>query len=219
MSIPPTRQRVEAWKHDAQKTTPLSRGDSSPVDVHHLVEVHTHGSVSEKDPRMPSGDHAETGGGVFYVSKPLGASSARASARRETRYLRKLPGIIDCLQDLFTSSAALEVFTPVVEAEVLCRVHLAAHEWIAELIQHADFSDRVPQIALSVWADGNRLRCLIADNSEGFDRHAEPTGDLASVWETLPEQGMRWLFIHACADQVVYRPFGNQGYGLEFSIG
>ena len=37
--------------------------------------------------------------------------------------------------------------------------------------------------------------------------------------ETLPEPVIRWLFIRACTDQVTYRPFGNQGYCLEFSIG
>ena len=59
----------------------------------------------------------------------------------------------------------------------------------------------------------------IIDNSEGLDHVDVSPGDLMSDCETLSEQVIRWLFIRACTDQVTYRPFGNQGYSLEFSIG
>ncbi len=212
---PPTKQGHNAWKQDFQ--LPPARGDASPIEVDRLVEIHARGFVFENDPCGRLEELAGAGGGIFYASTPLGSPAARASARRETLHLKTLHRVIDCLQERFASWATQDA--PGVDADVLCRAHLAAHEWLADLIQHADFKDRIPQIAFSVWTDGDRLRCLIVDNSEGLDHVDGSPGDLMSDCETLPEQVIRWLFIRACTDQVTYRPFGNQGYCLEFSIG
>lgn len=202
---PPTKHGDDAWKQDFPPTTRAARRETPPVEA-----------AIENNPRGRPEEQAGAGGGIFYASMAFGNP---AHARRETLPLTTLVRIIDCLHERFATWTTQEVLAPAIDADVLCRAHLAAHEWLADLIQHADFQDRLPQIAFSVWTDGNRLRCLIADNSEGLDHIDQEPGLLPAECEAMPEPVMRWLFIRACTDRVAYRPFGNQGYGLEFSIG
>jgi serine/threonine-protein kinase RsbW len=107
---------------------------------------------------------------------------------------------------------------------------LAIHEWIANLIQHADFAGLPPQIRLTVLDEqAPRLRCVIEDNSRGFDfQHQlvvqEFTLDAAPE---PPERGRGLLMMIACTENISYRPVidpGGDGIGppawqrLEFWI-
>lgn len=163
--------------------------------------------------------HGFSGGGVFYASKSTANRSALASFKRETLYLGSLDKIIDRLQELFEQWEHQDIFPPAIQLEMLHRARLAAHEWIANLVQHAHFDQRVPQIALSIWIEDGTLCCLIADNSSGFPLEAYPSERLEEEdFEVMPERGMRWLLIQACTNQLDYRPLGNQGFGLEFVV-
>lgn len=162
--------------------------------------------------------HGFPGGGVFYASKTTTDGSAVASFKRETLYLGSLDKIIDRLQELFDQWEHQDIFPPSIQVEMLHRARLAAHEWIANLVQNAHFNEQVPQIALSVWIEGDVLCCLIADNSSGFPFDAYPSGGFEDDYDVMPERGMRWLLIQACTNHLVYRPLGNQGYGLEFVV-
>lgn len=157
--------------------------------------------------------------GVFYASKLGSSSSGDDAVRRETLYLGSLDTIIDRLQELFDQWESQGTFPAAIRADMLQRARLAAHEWIAHLVQHADFAGRLPQIAFSVWAEEKRLCCLIADNSTGFtlDAYSSEVLDTA-LYEVMPERGMCWLLIEACTERRAYRPLGNQGFELEFSI-
>ncbi len=162
-------------------------------------------------------EHSKSGG-VFYASSLANSHSRDEEVKRETLYLGSLDTIVDHLQELFDRWERQGTFPPVVEVEMLYRARLAAHEWFAHLVQHADFEDRVPQIALSVWFEDEKLWCLIADNSQGFPlelyQNAAPVGD----YEVMPEHGMGWLLIQACTDHLAYRLLGNLGFELEFSV-
>ena len=162
--------------------------------------------------------HGFPGGGVFYASKTAADGSAVAPVKRETLYLGSLDKIIDRLQELFDQWERQEIFPASIHTEALDRARLAAHEWIANLVQNAYFKERVPQIALSVWVEGSMLCCLIADNSIGFPLDAYPSESLDDDYDVMPEHGMCWLLIQACTHHRVYRPLGNQGYGLEFVV-
>ena len=157
-------------------------------------------------------------GGVFYASKPVGSRSQVAQVKRETLDLGSLDKIIDRLQELFDQWEIQDIFPRSIQPEMLHRARLATHEWIAHLVQHGRFEERVPQIALSVWVEDNRLCCQIADNSSGFPMDAYPSARLGDDYEVMPERGMSWLLIQACTRELVYRPLGNQGFELEFSI-
>lgn len=157
-------------------------------------------------------------GVVFYASKQNNGRSGADETKRETLYLGSLDKIIDRLQELFDQWESQSIFPFAVRFELLHRARLVAHEWIAHLVQHADFEDRMPQIVLSVWVEEEKLWCLIADNSSGFKLEAYPSWIPNTVYDVMPERGMCWLLIEACTDRRVYRPLGNQGFELEFSI-
>ncbi len=156
-------------------------------------------------------------GGVFYASR-LADGYGAEEVKRETLYVGSLDTIVDRLHELFDRWERQGAFPPVVRIEMLYRARLAAHEWIAHLVQHADFEDRMPQIVLSVWVKEEKLCCLIADNSCGFKLEAYPSQAPDALYEVMPERGMCWLLIEACTERRAYHPLGNQGFLLEFSI-
>ena len=157
-------------------------------------------------------------GGVLYASRLTDGYYGAEEAKRETLYLDSLDTIIDRLHELFDRWEKQGAFPPVVEVEMLYRARLVAHEWIAHLVQHADFEGRMPQIAFSVWVEEEKLCCLIADNSCGFKLEAYPSQAPDALYGVMPEHGMCWLLIEACTERRAYRPLGNQGFLLEFSI-
>ena len=172
----------------------------------------------DNDRQQALESHDFPDGGVFYASKPPGDRSAVTQVKRETLYLGSLDKIIDRLQELFDQWEIQGIFPATIQPEMLHRARLATHEWIAHLVQHAHFAESVPQIALSVWVEDDRLCCQIADNSSGFPVEAYPSESLSDEYEVMPELGMSWLLIQACTRHLVYRPLGNQGFELEFSI-
>lgn len=139
-------------------------------------------------------------------------------AAREALYLGNISHVIDRLQELFDHWETQHTFSPPASADMLCRARLAVHEWVANLIQHADFEDRVPEIALSLWASDARLCCIICDNSEGFDPDLNPSVTLEEVCDRLPERGMGLLLLRACADDVRYESVGTAGHRVAFAI-
>src|SRR5690606_8454907 len=77
--------------------------------------------------------------------------------------------IIDRVHALFEQWVADGTFEPGFDGMALHRVRLAVHEWLANLLQHADFADRTPDVSLRVRAEEREIHCVIDDNSEGFD--------------------------------------------------
>lgn len=98
----------------------------------------------------------------------------------------------------------------------LYRTRLVLHEWLANLAQHADFQNRAPDISVCIQPEGNNLRCVIEDNSRGFnlDRHwMRP-----SAFDTLPERGMGLHIIKACTAKLDYARLGGGRHRLEFVV-
>ena len=174
-------------------------------------------TISEDQPQTLDKPISTTGG-VFYASKLADIRSGIGMIKRETLYLGSLDKIVVRLQELFDQWERKSMFPPTVRIEMLHRARLAAHEWIAHLVRHADFEGRVPQIAFSIWVEEKTLCCLIADNSRGFSLDAYPALTPEADYDVMPERGMGWLLIQACTSRLAYRPLGNQGFELEFSI-
>jgi serine/threonine-protein kinase RsbW len=86
-------------------------------------------------------------------------------------------------------------------------LRLAAHEWVANLVQHAAFGRRRPEIALAVVCDGDGARCEIEDNSAGFDFHRQLSRQEAVVNGAEPsERGRGLLMLIACTEELAYTP-------------
>ncbi len=90
---------------------------------------------------------------------------------------------------------------------------LAVHEWIANLVQHADFAGRRPHVHLALLPTegADAVRCVIEDNSDGF------SFEEALVEQQLrldrapvpPERGRGLLMMIACTEDLTYRAAGE----------
>lgn len=81
---------------------------------------------------------------------------------------------------------------------------LVVHEWVANLIQHADFGKRHTVINVRALPEKAGLRYAIEDNSAGFDLIGY-LGSVDGTSEPLPARGMGLLMINACCDEISYR--------------
>jgi serine/threonine-protein kinase RsbW len=111
-------------------------------------------------------------------------------------------------------------FEAVLDAFGLYVMHLAVHEWIANLVQHADFGARPPAITLTVTAEAGALRCLIEDNSDGFDfqRQVERQQAVLEAGPEPSERGRGLLMLIACTDDLLYEPTEAGLQRLAFAI-
>ncbi len=93
---------------------------------------------------------------------------------------------------------------------------LAVHEWLANLVQHAQFPDE-PEVWLEVNRDGSSLECVIEDNSEGFDL-AGQMRTRSRIADAFPERGMGLLLLHACAHDLTYLRRDDGWQRLRFRV-
>ena len=104
-----------------------------------------------------------------------------------------------------------------IDLETFSRMKLAVHEWMANLVQHADFGNRQPDISLDVWTEQNSIMCVVEDNSDGFDLD-EYLVFCREALDTLPERGMGLLMLQACASGLVYGRISDGRNRLRFSV-
>ena len=116
-----------------------------------------------------------------------------------------LDSVVDDLHALFDVWEGDATFAPPLDDFSLQVMKLAVHEWIANLVQHADFEARTPQIALSVFPNGRRVQCVIEDNSAGFDfeRQIGQQESLVQASATA-ERGRGLLMMIACTEDMRY---------------
>ncbi|MEM8599305.1 MAG: ATP-binding protein [Bacteroidota bacterium] len=130
-----------------------------------------------------------------------------------------LGSVIDEVHGLFAHWQEAGTFEPPLNGFMLEVVKLAVHEWIANLVQHAQFGDTAPEIALSLWPGDTRLRCTIEDNSRGFDLQHQLTLQALHVsGEQPPDRGRGLLMVMACTHDLSYATTPEGRQRLEFWI-
>jgi serine/threonine-protein kinase RsbW len=107
--------------------------------------------------------------------------------------------------------------TSVPRSQTIRYAQLVLHEWIANLLQHADFEDRAPTIRIRLSAEQDQVRCAVIDNSDGFDLAGQLPAQEEAM-EDLPERGMGLRIINACTEHLSYRPTDGGRHRFEFSI-
>lgn len=117
-------------------------------------------------------------------------------------YFSDLDTLIDGLHALFAILETQNISGDSVTIETILQAKLAIHEWMANLVQHANFRDREPEIALSIAQDGDRLQCSIEDNSEGFE--LDTFLQQHKALSPMPDRGMGLLMIQAWAEDLSY---------------
>ena len=104
-----------------------------------------------------------------------------------------------------------------VDEDTFHRAKLAAHEWAANIVQHASFGDRTPEIDLDVYPNGNRIDCVFEDNSDGFDLEAM-LEQRSNGLNPLPDRGMGLLMLSACTSELLYEKTEEGLFRLRFSV-
>ena len=129
----------------------------------------------------------------------------------------ELDGVIDDLHKTLDRWESNGAFSSELDAETVQLVRLAIHEWVANLVQHADFGAANPEIILDVYPNGRSVKCVIQDNSLGFDaaKHLQIRRDKL---EPLPERGMGLLMLDAATDYFEYLRSENGHHKLEFTV-
>ena len=159
---------------------------------------------------MPSGSTVRTGD----VLRP---DDSRLCMHLGKHRFRNLDVLIERVHALFECWETRLAATPSLDLPTLYRVKLAVHEWLANLVQHATFDGRTPDLYLDVRVTSQLIRCTIEDNSQGFNLH----GKLATreqMLEVLPERGMGLLMLRACTTELSYAKT-DEGYcRLMFSV-
>lgn len=102
-------------------------------------------------------------------------------------------------------------------AEPLLAAQVALYEWMANLVQHACFGNRTPLVALELEVTGQGVRCVVEDNSDGFDLPAQ-LAQRRTALRPMPERGMGLLLLHATAMDIRYDSTGPHQHRLSFHI-
>jgi serine/threonine-protein kinase RsbW len=101
--------------------------------------------------------------------------------------------------------------------ETIQYTQLVLHEWIANLLQHADFEEHPPFLRIRLTYQDRQIRCVVVDNSSGFDLTDRLPADQEAM-DDLPERGMGLRIIDACTDTLSYAPTDSGCHRFEFSI-
>jgi serine/threonine-protein kinase RsbW len=101
--------------------------------------------------------------------------------------------------------------------QALRYAQLVLHEWLANLMQHADFRGRTPYVEVHICADETHIFCAVVDNSDGFDLAAHLDAQRSAA-QALPERGMGLRIISACTDDFTYHTADDGKQRFEFSI-
>ena len=135
------------------------------------------------------------------------------------RCYRDLALIIDEVHALFDEWVDEEQFSAVVDEFGLLVMKLAVHEWIANLVQHADFRGTTPEIRLCIEPKDHGLHCMIEDNSAGFDFREHLSQQEIAVQNPEPsERGRGLLMLIACTENLSYETASRGVQRLAFAI-
>lgn len=134
-----------------------------------------------------------------------------------TREFNNLKLAIDDTHSLFEEWIAETDVVDDATASTLHHARLVLHEWLANLVQHADFQERTPEVSIRVHPDQHKVRCIVVDNSEGF-AFEQRLGTQTTDAFPFPERAMGLRFIEACTESLSYHRVDGGLYQFEFSI-
>lgn len=127
-----------------------------------------------------------------------------------------LEAAIDGTHALFDRWIA-ETSHPLPTPNTLHYARLALHEWIANLIQHADFKERDPEITIRVQTNERHVHCRVTDNSSGFEMEDQLRAQIENG-HPFPERTMGLRIIDACTEDLSYDCTAAGKYQISFTI-
>jgi serine/threonine-protein kinase RsbW len=143
-----------------------------------------------------------------------GKSGATETAEAPTPLslrFRGLEGAVDALHATFDAWEAARTFDQALDPFGRQVLRLAIHEWLANLVQHASFGRRRPDVRLELVRLRDAVACTIEDNSAGFDFERQLATQEQIVGGPRPsERGRGLLMLIACTDDLAYAPAGRR---------
>lgn len=120
-----------------------------------------------------------------------------------THHFQDLDTLIEQVHSLFDTWEGDTVLLASFSLSTLYQVKIAVHEWLANLVQHANFEQDTTEISLLIKPVDDRIFCVIEDNSDGFilDEHLEIEPEYL---DSLPERGMGLLILKICTEDLLY---------------
>lgn len=106
---------------------------------------------------------------------------------------------------------------PLPTPEALHYARLALHEWIANLIQHAEFNGGPPQLIIRVQRNERHVHCRVTDNSSGFEMETHLRRQCRNG-KRFPERTMGLRIINACTQELSYRSVDDGKQQISFTI-
>ena len=102
----------------------------------------------------------------------------------------------------------------------LALLRLAVHEWVANLVQHAEFNGPA-DLTLSLEVVDNGVRCQIEDTSRGFDFPRQVGAQESVMQDSAPsERGRGLLMLVTCAvDLTFHEASGDHPQRIAFTVG
>lgn len=172
-------------------------------------------AVEEFAPPRPDDEDASAPPSTSDASPPRAAMDASSGAAGEASSQDAEPkGSQNDLSVIDTESRSPESDN---HSSVVRYAQVVLHEWLANLVQHADFEERSPEIRVQIRAEKHTITCTVTDNSRGFDLQSQLAEQRNSA-QALPERGMGLRIINACTQSCTYRPMDNGWHRFKFSI-
>jgi len=126
---------------------------------------------------------------------------------------------VDAVHTQFDAWAEIDELNDAIGMDGLAVLRLAVHEWVANLVQHAEFcGDAELVISLEI-VDGG-IRCHMEDSSRGFD-FVDQIGAQQSVMNAPApsERGRGLLMLVSCAEDLEFRQAdGDQPQHIAFTV-
>jgi len=129
----------------------------------------------------------------------------------------RLEIVIDELHGMFEEWEREGALLSHLDPDTIQLFRLAVHEWVANLVQHADFAERNPIVVMDVIPNGRRVRCVIEDNSDGF-AFPEQIDVQRNALTPFPERGMGLLMLNAATEYFEYSVTEQGHRRLEFTV-
>jgi serine/threonine-protein kinase RsbW len=140
-----------------------------------------------------------------------GATETAEALTPLTLRFRGLEGAVDALHATFDAWEAARTFDKALDPFGRQVLRLAIHEWLANLVQHAAFGRRRPDVRLELVRLPEAVSCTVEDNSAGFDFERQLVAQEQLVGGPSPsERGRGLLMLIACTEDLAYAPAGRR---------
>ncbi|GAB5535759.1 MAG: hypothetical protein Rubg2KO_20080 [Rubricoccaceae bacterium] len=126
-------------------------------------------------------------------------------------HVHGLDRFVDDVHAQFDAWSEVDDVRSAIGDDGLAVLRLAAHEWVANLVQHAEFCGPA-ELVMSLEVVEGGVRCHIEDSSRGFDFVRQVGAQQSILDAPAPsERGRGLLMLVSCAEDLAFREADADG--------